>query len=492
MIKILAVFFVALCLSMALTPFVGRIAKRLNLVDSPAARKIHTEPIPRLGGIAVYFAFMLSYWACMLLFSPEIGTSPIWISAGATVVFIVGLWDDVRRLSPGAKFLFQILAAFMAYQGGLLFKNIALPWGSELSLGWFSGIATVFWVLLVVNAINLIDGLDGLAAGTSVFVSLLLLVMTISSPNTAVPVGLAALGGACMGFLRYNFNPASIFMGDCGSYFLGFMLASLSVLGSLKSQATVAIIIPIVALGLPLMDTILAPIRRFVLGQDLFQPDRSHIHHRLLKMGLSHRKAVLLMYGATIFLGVFALLIVQARDVKAGFLLFVLGLCIIFFIRKIGYMEYLTVDKMMGYFHDVTDVMGFARERRTFLNQQLSIAQAKNVNEMWDRIVSACELLKLDEARLHVNGTKVMEATGEGFQWCAREICPESEECRGRVLSLDLPLVNETRSFGTLSLKKDLLFDPISHYTLRRIEHLRRAVVGKLKELEEKQKTLFP
>lgn len=483
---ILIAFLASLLLALTLTPVVGRIAERLDVVDRPAARKIHVEPIPRLGGIAVYLAFMLPFWGCVLFFSSSRDPSLIWISAGATVVFVMGLCDDVHQLRPDVKFLFQIVAALLACEGGLFFKQIALPWGSEFSLGWFSGIVTLFWVLLVVNAVNLIDGLDGLATGTSLFVSLVLLVLTENGGNTAAVVGLAALAGACMGFLRYNFNPASIFLGDCGSYFLGFILASLSILGSLKSPATVAIIIPIVALGLPLMDTILAPIRRFVLGRSMFQPDKSHIHHKLLRMGLSQRKAVLIMYGATLFLGAFALLIVHARDVKAGFLLLVLGLLVVFFIRKIGYLEYVTVDKVVGYFHDVTDVMGFARERRTFLDQQLHIARAGSVEEMWERIVSACELLKMDEARIHFNGVW-WNGPGDTYRWCLNEICLDLDQCRGRVLVLELPLVNGSKSYGTLSLRKDLLNDPISHYTLRRIEHLRRTVVAKLKELEDKQ-----
>ena len=166
-------------------------------------------------------------------------------------------------------------------------------------LGWLSLPLTVFWFLLVLNALNLIDGLDGLASGITLFVALTLLIVWDSPSNLIVAMALAALAGASLGFLRYNFHPASIFLGDSGSYFLGYNLAALSILGSLKSEAAVAILIPIVALGVPVIDALWSPVRRFILGQRIFTPDRDHIHHRLLKLGYTHRRAVLLLYAIT-------------------------------------------------------------------------------------------------------------------------------------------------------------------------------------------------
>lgn len=489
-IKILSIFFISLTLALIFGPFVKHFAFSRNLMDRPSSRKVHAEPVPRVGGIILYLACLIPF-VIGIAVTPAVATdrfpmhSVYWMLSGATLVFLLGLVDDVHGLRPGIKFVFQGVAAFLAYHGGIYFEFVELPWGPSFSLGVFSMPFTIFWFLLVINAINLIDGLDGLAAGVSLFVALVLLTMSLLGGKYLVSLGLAALAGACLGFLRYNFNPASIFMGDSGSYFLGFMLASLSVLGSMKSQATVAIIIPIVALGVPLMDTLLAPIRRFIIGQDLFQPDKRHIHHQLLRKGLTHRKAVLWMYGATIFLGIFALLIVNTRDERAGFILIILAALVIVGIRKLGYLEYFAVDKMIGYFRDVTDEMGIKRDRRTFLNRQIEIKQAKTTDELWDRVIEALEQLRIDDARMHFNGlSEKLDANGP-YTWKAREISVEPSECEYCVLSLDLPLLNNGKSYGVLHLRKDLVRDPITPYTLRRIEHLRRSVVNKIQELEE-------
>lgn len=488
-----AVFFSSLALALLLTPIVGRYARRFNLVDVPTKRKVHGQPIPRLGGVSIFASCLLPFVGSVLFCGDvqdycELKPSVEWLLAGAAIVFLAGLWDDIHRLRPSVKFALQLAAALLAYHGGLTFDQVEFPWGTRLPLGWFSIPVTLFWFLLVINAINLIDGLDGLAAGVTLFVSLTLLILSISSGNFLVATGLAAMAGTCMGFLRYNFNPASIFMGDSGSYFLGYMLAALSILGSIKSQATVAIIIPIVALGLPLMDAVIAPIRRFITGKALFQPDKSHIHHRLLTMGLTQRKAVLLMYGATIALGAVALLLVHTRDIKAGFILSILGLAVILGFRKLGYLEYVTIDKMLGYFHDVTDVVGITRERRTFLNVQMEIGQSQSMDDLWEGITEACGLLGIDEAKMYLNGVFLPEAPDIPFSWHTQEIGEAIPDCRQSILSLDLPLVDEKNSYGALHLKKDLMRTPISHYTLRRIEHLRRTVVSRLKKFEAERR----
>ncbi len=486
MLIISAVFFSSLLLALLFTPVVGRLARRFNLVDLPSKRKVHSHSIPRIGGVSLFVSFLVPFGGSILFCGSLTDTcflspSVPWLLAGGATVFLVGLYDDVHRLSPSIKLAAQIIAGFLACYGGLTFHLVELPWSGQMSLGWFSVPVTVFWFLLVINAINLIDGLDGLAAGVTLFVSLTLLILSISSGNYLVAAGLAGLSGTCMGFLRYNFNPASIFMGDSGSYFLGYMLASLTVLGSMKSQATVAIVIPIVALGLPLMDTIIAPIRRFITGKDLFQPDKSHIHHKLLKMGLTQRKAVLLLYAATIVLGTFALLLVHARNVKAGLILSILGLAVILGFRKLGYLEYLTIDKMLGYLHDITDVMGISRGRRTFLNIQIELGETQDLNELWEGITEACDLLRIDEAKMNFNGACLPGTPATPYTWSADGDVPERHQS---VLSLDLPLVDDKNSYGMLHLRKDLIRDPISHYTLRRIEHLRRTVVSRLRKLE--------
>jgi UDP-GlcNAc:undecaprenyl-phosphate GlcNAc-1-phosphate transferase len=440
--------------------------------------------------VAIFVAFYLPL-AVTALFSPrtfhKILNHPelLWIFLGSTLVFLMGLRDDVHRLDPRIKLAVQAAAALIAYMGGVRISHLIFPWGTEYFLGWLSLPVTVFWFLLVINAINLIDGLDGLAAGVSLFAALTLIALSLMGGHFSVALGLAALAGTCLGFLRYNFNPASIFMGDCGSYFLGYMLSALSILGSIKSHAAVAILIPVIALGLPLMDTVLAPIRRFVAGSAMFKPDKNHIHHRLLKMGFSHRKAVLSMYGATLMLGAFALLAVHSQDEQAGLILSILGMTVVFAVRKLGYLRIFAVDKIVGYLQDVGDEMGFNRDRRTFLSRQVAISEADNPTEMWNRVTDALILLKIDEAEIRYNGVSFHAPRKGDCKWCVKSVVRNLDGCAHRVLSLDLPLVDEKLSYGTLYLKKDIVHDPISHYTLRRIEHLRRSIVTKLNSFEE-------
>ncbi len=492
MTTILMIFLLSLGVALALTPVAARLGTRWGVVDKPSRRKVHQKPIPRVGGIAIFLAFYIPllsifFYRTEVLAMVVSKPSLLWLAGGSVLVFLMGLTDDVKGLPPRLKFAVQGVAAVMAYCGGLQFSIISLPWGSTVSMGIFALPVTIFWFLLVVNAINLIDGLDGLAAGVTFFAAITLLVLSLLGKNYLVAVGLAGLAGACLGFLRYNFNPASIFMGDGGSYFLGYMLASLSLLGSMKSQATVAILIPLIALGLPLMDTMMAPIRRFILGRRLFQPDKSHIHHKLLQMGFSQRKAVLVMYSVTVFLGLASLLVVNMRNERAGFILATLGVCLIVGIRKLGYLEYLAVDKMIGYFQDVSDEMGFNRDRRTFLSLQIAIGEARDTHELWARIVDALTPLRMDWAELRLNsprsGAPPLD-TDTAYTWNAGNFDGGKAACRHGVMAMELPLVNQQKCFGTLYLKKDLISDPISHYTLRRIEHLRRSIVRKLTTLE--------
>ncbi len=485
---VLTILVVSFCLALLVTPLATRFARRFDLVDRPSGRKIHEKPIPRIGGVAIFFAFFAPFTGTLIYTNDliaKIHSEPalFLVALGAAIVFLMGLADDLFRLHPMFKFAVQILSASLAYAGGLIISQLQLPGIAAIKLGWLSVPVTIFWFLLVINAINLIDGLDGLAAGVCFFASLTLLVLSILGGRYLVAAGLAALAGACLGFLRYNFNPASIFMGDSGSYFLGYMLAALSIVGSMKSQTTVAVLIPVIALGLPLMDTVLATIRRFLIGKQIFQPDRSHIHHRLLKLGFSHRKTVLLLYAAAIFLGFFALTLVNAQDQTFAFILLLLGVGLAIGIHKLGYLEYLAVDKVFGYLQDVTDVMGLNKERRTFLNHQIAINEAKNIEELWERIVEALELLRIDQAEISFNGFFI--DLPRVRKWRGRDM-GETGNIEYSVLSLDLPLSDAVRSYGTLHLRKDLVFDPVSPYTLRRIEHLRRSVVGKLRLLDEK------
>ena len=375
MTTILFTFFIALILSLLLTPLAGRFGKRFGAVDVPDERKVHAIKIPRTGGLSIFITFLLTLASSKVLMTQVsdllvMDRQLIFLLGGALVLFGVGLVDDFHRLGHKVKFLFQILVTSIAFWGGIRIGTFSI-FGSSVTLGVFSYFITVFWFLLFINAINLIDGLDGLASGITVFVSTVMIILSILKVDFLTAMLFASLAGSTLGFLRYNFHPASIFLGDGGSYFLGYAIAGLSIIGSVKSQVGATVLIPMIALGVPLFDTILSPIRRFMLGRRMFFPDTGHIHHRLKEMGLTTKKAVWVLYGITFCLCIMAVFVVNIRDERAGLFLIILGVSAVIFVRKLGYFEYFALDKIYGWFRDLTDEAGFSHERRSFLSLQI-------------------------------------------------------------------------------------------------------------------------
>ncbi|MDI6616723.1 MAG: MraY family glycosyltransferase, partial [Syntrophaceae bacterium] len=413
MTTLLFLFLIALGFSLVLTPAVKWLGVRLGALDVPMERKVHTTPVPRIGGLAVFLAFMATM-ALTNLYVTNVSALFVFDDraafgvGGALVVFGCGLWDDFRRINPGIKLLLQILGASLAYSGGISIGGIFFDWHG-IEFGILSYAITVFWFLLFINAVNLIDGLDGLACGMVLFTSILMVILSVMAGNYLNGMYFAALGGAVLGFLRYNFNPASIFLGDGGSYFLGYTVAALSIMGSVKSQVGALMLIPLLALGVPVFDTIFAPLRRWVRGREVFRPDRGHIHHRLLAMGLSSRKAVLILYGITLALCLLAILIVNLRNEAVGLILVILGGGALIVVRNTGYLEYLALDKFYGWFRDMTDEAGFSQERRTFLSVQIDMNRARTFEELWNYVGNALEMLRFDKAELR------LENSGKGF-----------------------------------------------------------------------------
>lgn len=305
-------FTVALATSYFLTPHVKRFAIRAGALDTPDARKVHTEPIPRMGGLAIYAGFLLA-----VLASVHINRELFGIVLGGTVVLAVGIIDDLKPLPARTKLLGQIVAACVPILFGIRIEWLTNPFGGMIFLDYWSIPLTVLWIVGLTNTVNLIDGLDGLAAGVSTIASVTIMLVAAQQNFWTVAILTAALAGSALGFLQHNFNPAKIFMGDTGSMFLGYTLAAVSALGTVKSAATIALVVPIVALGLPIMDTAFAIIRRFNSGKPIFKPDKGHLHHRLLAMGLSQKQVVLLMYVISACLGVSAILLTEASVYSA-------------------------------------------------------------------------------------------------------------------------------------------------------------------------------
>jgi UDP-GlcNAc:undecaprenyl-phosphate GlcNAc-1-phosphate transferase len=485
MTTLIAAFLLSLILSLLLTPLVAKAARKYGIMDMPSDRKVHRTPIPRAGGLAVYLSFYLAFVPMLLLGTRLLDflyedVRLIYVVAGGVVIFVLGLIDDIRGIRPNTKLLVQVFAALVAYAGGIQIHAVQIPMMPVIDMGLLSIPATVLWVLLVVNAVNLIDGLDGLASGVAFFVSMVLIILCVLSGRMEVAILLTVLAGSILGFLRYNFNPASIFLGDSGSYFLGYMLATLSMLGSIKGHAAVAILIPMIALGIPLMDTIWSSVRRFIRGQRIFKPDRDHFHHRLLKIGYSHRRAVIILYGVTVFMGVISLLMVHSRDDRSALLLLLVGAMIVFGIRKLGYLEYLAMDKLLGWVNDITDDFGFKRDRRTFLARQIEIARSETLDEFWRKLVDAAEYLNLDYMELNIGPRDFYDEPVEKFVWKSgkwKSLDLSSIDPR-RTMFVSLPLEYRSFQFGTLVVSKTLGAPyQISTQILRRIEHLRRTSV---------------
>ncbi len=285
------VFLVGFFVTLGCTPFIRRLANKIGAVDLPNQRKVHKEPMPRLGGMAIYLGFVA---AALLLV--DLSNKVIGLLLGGTIILILGIIDDVRGISPKTKLMGQAAAALVVIAFGIKIQFITNPFDSLIFLGSLSIPITLLWLVGVTNAVNLIDGLDGLASGISAIALFTFSYIAYTNQQFTVSLLTFLLAGCIIGFLRYNFYPATIFLGDSGSMFLGFNIAALAVFGLLKGVTLVALVIPLTILGVPIFDTFFAIVRRRREHQPIFKADKKHIHHRLLNRGLSHWQAVLIIY----------------------------------------------------------------------------------------------------------------------------------------------------------------------------------------------------
>jgi len=337
-------FAVALIVALAITPLIILLAKKTGAMDAPNARKVHKKPIPRIGGLAIYAGFMASIIFVVIKYGldAEMIRETVGLMLSGTLIVALGLVDDYKNLPAKIKLLGQICAAAMLV---LVFDVridfVTDPFGDYIYLDNFpiphlAIPVTMFWLVGLTNTVNLIDGLDGLAAGVAAIASFTILLVALEQGFILVAVMTAALAGAAVGFLKYNFNPAEIFMGDTGSMFLGFMLAGISVTGAVKSVATIALVVPIFALGLPILDTTFAIVRRVRGGVPIFKPDKGHLHHRLLSVGFTQRQAVLLMYVISALFGLSAIALTAVSYQIAILILFIVFLAIFYGVKKLG------------------------------------------------------------------------------------------------------------------------------------------------------------
>jgi len=359
--QVYTIFIVPLVLSLFLTPLMIRVAKRIGAIDQPNERKVHKLPIPRLGGLSIYLSFFVSFFAFSsfnLPLHPFAGLQPhmgLMLVISLTIVLIIGIVDDVHQLSPGKKFAGQFIAATIVYLAGFRISSITHPFASDtFHLGFLDFPATILWIVGITNAFNLIDGLDGLASGVAFIVSLTISSISFMKGEMVTAIMALMLAGSLLGFLRYNFNGAKIFLGDSGSLFIGFTLAILSMQSSTKGSAVFSLLVPVVTLGLPIMDTLLSMTRRFlrsVFPEDpeqksflkkmftMFLPDRGHIHHQLIARGLSHQTVVLLLYVVSCLFGIGAFVITLANNISVTPILIAIGIATFIGVSQLRYKE---------------------------------------------------------------------------------------------------------------------------------------------------------
>ena len=307
------------------TPICRKIALKFGIVDQPDQRKIHTEDIPRLGGLVFYLALLVSLLFVLLVY-PELWRSEfLGLVLGALVIMLLGVVDDVVGLGATVKFAVQILVGYIAYRSGFRIEQLTNPFGGTVEIVWLSEVLSILWFVGLMNAINLIDGLDGLASGIICIASVGMLATAFMETDVVICLFSFILMGITLAFLRYNFYPAKIFMGDSGSLLLGYLMAAMSILGQSKGVTAITLLIPLVALGLPILDTALAIFRRLLRRQHLFQADQEHLHHRLLKIGLTHRQVVILIYLICICLSLTAFILSELPPTYTLLVLIVLA-----------------------------------------------------------------------------------------------------------------------------------------------------------------------
>jgi len=383
------IFATALILSAILSRVVRDLANRRHWAMAPeSARHVHKRPTPQLGGVAILIS-VISVVAIASLLSRVLGvpfaapaTTFLGLLGPVLLIFFLGLVDDFRSLGAYWKFGIQALAAVWLFADGYRVSRFHLIFG-EHALGTIvSLVLTIFWVLLITNAFNLLDGLDGLAAGSALFSSLVVFVVSMASHNMFSQLVTLALAGAIVGFLRYNFNPATIFLGDCGSLFIGFLLAAVSLATSMKASTAVAVGIPVVSFGLPILDTLLSVVRRFLNGKPLFGADGEHIHHRLLRRGLSHRKVVVVLYAVSGCFALVSLLMLYPQAISVA--LAIVGLGIFFGLQHLGY-------------HEVTELEHVARRylrQRAIISNNLAIRRASEELAAAQSFNDVCRILQ--------------------------------------------------------------------------------------------------
>jgi len=477
--QIFFMFFIAFVLSLLLTPLARWLGVRLKAFDYPTDRKVHTRPIPRTGGLAIFLSMILANIIANIIYGDKVPlflkhTQYVYLALGGIFIFAVGFFDDFKRLGPKVKFLCQIAAATIAFYAGV---RIEFLFGINIQgvfFNVFSWAITVLWFLLIINAINLIDGLDGLAAGVTFIAMCVLSIVNAVEGHFVTMSKVVIMAGVLLGFLRYNFNPASIFMGDGGSYLLGYFVATFSIIDSAKSTLGLPILLPVVILGVPVFDTLIAPLRRFFSGKKLFLPDKLHIHHLLLRKGFTQKKVVLIIYSITVALCALALIMIFFRNnIATGVIVTLMALLALIGVNKLGYLEYVILDKILGWIRDITDASRNSTYSGTFLTLAAELGKTDSLKSLWAKACQAFEFMQIDAAELHIKKPAKLKSKNQPKQadvlsW------EKSNAPRNKMMRLEIPLGAGNPVNAKLIVFKNLSENNIRPYTLRRVRQLRQ------------------
>ncbi|MGH9970261.1 MAG: glycosyltransferase family 4 protein [Pyrinomonadaceae bacterium] len=518
----IALFLIATFSSLFLTPLIRRLCERFKLLDVPSnGRKAHSKAVPRLGGVALYLSCLIALSTLplvdnLLTHTLRQHTSLISVMLiPATLVLFLGIYDDLRGTNATVKFVVLGLVATLFYALGGRIEGIGIPFVGSVTLpSTLSFLITVLWLVGIANAFNLIDGIDGLASGAALFSCLVILAVAFSREAPFVIVVALVLCGALTGFLRYNFNPASIFLGDSGALFVGFTLAALSVLGTQKATTAVAVVIPVLAFGLPVVDTAVTMARRMISRQPVFEGDNEHIHHMLLARGWSQRQVALVLYAVCATFGLLAMLFTQTGSRATGFVLFVVTVAVII---AVGHLRYHEMDELRaGVKRTVGDrrirVANNIRIRRA----SRSLARATDLKELFEAVSYMLESAGFTYARVqlgHEAGAELNEraskfgekppdiASRNGqiyWSWRQGEMDADEGIESGNCWCLHVPLTTASGQWGWINLYRTLDGGPmlvdmnyLSGLFRRELADAAERILGKLPE-QVARMTEFP
>lgn len=449
----LLIYLISTLLAIIVTPLVIRLARRFNILDIPDIRRVHNRPIPRIGGTAIFTPFIIVN-LYILLFPAHFGMSLfddqynkiILLLSSSAFIFIVGLIDDIKGLRARVKLLCQFLASVIICLFGFRINSVALSDNFVVNLGLVSWPVTIIWIIGITNAVNLIDGLDGLAAGLSSIACGVMVILSILFQQYIMAAMFLALLGSLTGFLFFNFNPAKTFMGDCGSLFLGFVIASSSVMCAAKSNAIISLTLPVLALGIPIFDTLSTILRRFLERRSLFSPDHDHFHHRLLALGLKQKHIVIIAYAITLLAAGFGMFMTITRSFSSIIIFACILTLLILTFRVVGLVtlrQTLTALKQKYIMKDL-----ITHENEGFENARLYFCRAETFEQWWHSVCVAAENMNFINVLLPV---PCRDGSSRLLSWTRQDIVTE----RKNIIKMTIPIIDR-REGSLLELKVDI------------------------------------